>query len=171
MPILDFVTPIKPGTLTAVTALVTNTSYFIYLGRYSNMGGCKINYRVTTAGTTITWAELGLFKGNSVPGSTVSLSRIGFLDVSGVVNSTGLKVSTLTVDTTLHGGESIELWGAYGAQATIVPILRGVVADDLQSGQFQQAAGRISTLAIPSTTTLASATLVPAWLSYQIYTF
>lgn len=152
--------------LTAVTALVTNTSYFLYLGHHAAVTSVDIVYRITTLAATITWAEVGIFKGTPVANGAASLTRLGFTDVSGVVNSAGIKKTTVTLSG--YGGERADLWVAFGCQATVVMVMRGMLADDIQTGCVQQFSGRISTMSNPSTTSLSSATLVPPWCAVSL---
>lgn len=145
----------------AVTAETTNTSRFLYLGRAKRaIASVQVRYRVTTLAATITWAEMGIFTSTTPPsyGGTASLSRVGFTDISGVITSTGLKSTTVNVSG-VNVGDYI--WVAWGCQATTMPVYRAGIADDLQSGGFQTFAGRISTMAVPTTTALAANTLAP----------
>jgi hypothetical protein len=149
--------------VTAVTAETTNTSRFLYLGRVKRaITSVQVRYRVTTLAATITWAEMGIFTSTTPPnyGSTASLSRVGFTDISGTITTTGLKSTTVNVSGVNVGDH---LWVAWGCQATTLPVYRAALADDLQSGGFQTFAGRISTMAVPTTTALASNTLAPMW--------
>lgn len=151
--------------LTTVTVAVTNTSYFVYLGRVSQaFTTFAARYRVTTAAVTITWAEIGIFKGAIALGAAASLSRVGFTDCAAIINSTGQKTTNIALTGVAAGDD---LWFAYGSQATTPAQFRGGLADDLQSGRFQSFAGRISTMAVPSTCTLTAATLAPIWANGQ----
>ncbi len=153
-------------TLTTVTAFATNTSYFVYLGRAVRaISSVQIITNVTAAAVTITWAEVGVFRGPSVANGNGSLSRVGFTNVAATFNSTGRKVTTVTVSGVQPGDE---LWAALGSQATTPFQVRGLLADDIQSGQVQTLAGRISTAAIPVATTLAGATIVPPWVMARL---
>lgn len=150
-----------PANLVAVTAMVSGTSHFIYVGKapYA-LTLLKFLCNVVTLGVTITWAEVAVFKGPIVPLSNPSLTRVGFGDVSAVFNTTGRKQGNITVAGVNPGDD---LWLAYGSQATTPFQLRGMLADDLQSGVFCTAAVRPSLAAAPQVVTLASGVLVPAW--------
>lgn len=143
--------------LTTVTVLVTNTSYFLYIGRAGKaLTTIDIVSRVTAAAATITWAEVGIFKGVPVAnGAATALTRLGFTDVAATFNSTGIKKTTVAL--TGHAAED-DLWIAFGSQATTPYQIRAGLADDIQGGGFQSFAGRISTMG-PSTGTLVAATL------------
>lgn len=152
--------------LTTVTAFATNTSYFVYLGRVATaITTLDVRCRVTAAAATITWAEVGVFTGTPVLAGNPSLTRRGFTNVATTFNSTGLKSTTVAL-TGVSAGD--ELWLAFGSQATTPFQVRGGLADDLQSGWYASVAGRISTLSVPVSVTLASATLVPPWCSAKL---
>lgn len=152
----------RMANLTAVTAFATNTSYFIYLGKVSSaISTLDIRNRVTAAGATITWAEVGVFTGAAPAfGGNASLTRRGFTNVAATFNSTGLKTTTVALTGVTANAE---LWLAFGSQATTPFQVRGGLADDLQVGWYATFAGRISLAASPQAVTLASATLVPPW--------
>lgn len=156
-----------PANLTAVTVPVSNTSYFQYLGRVNYaVTSADVVCRVTTQAATITWAEIGIFKGASVANGTATLTRLGFTDVAATFNSTGIKKTTVALTGAAAGDE---LWVAYGSQATTPYVLRGMVADDIQSGILQEkATTRISTVAAATAMGLSGATLVPAWMLTRI---
>jgi hypothetical protein len=152
--------------LTTVTAFATNTSYFVYLGRVMTaITTIDVLTRVTTLAATITWAEVGVFKGAPVVNGNASLTRLGFTNVAATFNSTGIKKTTVSLSEVTPGDE---LWLAFGSQATTPFQLRGGLADDIQAGWYQTFAGRISTMSIPSTCTLAGASAVPPWCCAKV---
>lgn len=152
--------------LTAVTAFVTNTSYFVYLGRVSSaITTLDLRSRVTAGAATITWAEVGVFTGSPVLAGNPSLTRRGYTNVALTFNSTGLKSTTISLSGV---SANDELWLAFGSQATTPFQLRGGLADDIQAGWYASVAGRISTLSTPVTVTLASGTLVPPWCAAKL---
>ncbi len=155
------------STLTAVTVLTTGVSHFIYMGRAANaLTSVSIVQNVTTAAVTITWAEVAIFTGNlPTIGGAASLTRVGFTSVATTYNSTGRKTTAVTVSGVIPGDH---LWVAYGAAATTMFQVRGMVADDLQGGTFQTDTIRPSLAASPEATAIASATLVPAWTAARI---
>src|SRR4051794_35035837 len=74
----------------AVTTAISNTSYFQYLGKVNYaVTSADVVCRVTTLAATITWAEIGIFKGVSVANGTATLTRLGFTNVAATFNSTG----------------------------------------------------------------------------------
>jgi hypothetical protein len=152
------------ATLTAVTALTTGTTYFEYVGvagkAYTT---CTVLTNVTTLAATITWAEVAVFKGAPVLNGNASLTRLGFTNVATTYNSTGRKSTAVTV--TAAAGDN--LWVAYGSTATTPFQIRGLLADDIQSGVFQTATVRPSTASSPQATTLGGATAIPGWVSMK----
>lgn len=160
-PVMYQTVGLNPANLTAVTALTTGTTYFEYMGvapkAYTS---CSVLANVTTAAVTITWAEVGIFKGTPPLNGTASLTRLGSTSVAATFNSTGRKSTAVTV-TTAPGDN---LWVAFGASATTPFQIRGQLADDLQSGVFQTGAVQPSVAGTPFTTTLGGATAVPGWV-------
>lgn len=147
--------------LTAVTALTSGTSYAHYMGRAeAAWATLNVRHRVTTAAATITWCELAVYRGTltSLAG-TLTLARLGFTDTSAIWNSIGQKTTAVTLTGCAAGDH---LWVIFGAAATTMPVFRGALADDLQSGFLQTFASRPSTTSAPATT-LGSATQVPVW--------
>lgn len=147
--------------LTTAQVTLSGTAYGLYL--------CKLNYpittidlvcNVTTAAGTITWAEVAIYKGLPVAnGNAGTLTRAGSTNVAATFNTGGRKKTTVALSGLLPGDD---LWVVYGAQATTALQLRGMLADDLQSGVYQTASGQPSANATLSFT-LAGATVVPAW--------
>lgn len=153
--------------LTDVTSNVNNRAYFLYLGRVTRaITTSTFVCRVTTAyvaGVAGAQAEVGVFTGEVVVNGAASLSRVGFTDVSGTFNTTGIKTTTISLSGVLIGDA---LWLAYGSGSSVGGTrfqLRAMLADDIQSGVFQVFIGRISTMAVPATTTLETETRKPAW--------
>ncbi|HEV2601810.1 MAG TPA: hypothetical protein VGT41_05980 [Candidatus Babeliales bacterium] len=153
-----------PANLTTVTALTTGVSYFQYMGvapkAYTT---CTVLQNVTTAAATITWAEVAVFKGNPVLNGAASLTRLGSANVAATYNSIGRKSTAVTVAAVT--GDN--LWVAFGSSATTPFQVRGMLADDLQSGVFQTATIQPSLAASPQATVLGGATVVPAWVSMR----
>lgn len=155
--------PLRPANLTAVTAFATNTSYFVYLGRLK-WAPTTVNLlcNVTTGAATITWAEVGIFTGPLTFNGAASLTRRGFANVAATFNTTGIKKTAITVAGCIAGEE---VWAAFGSQASTPYQVRGVLADDIQTGIFQTFAGRISTMNAGSATTLGGQAAVPPWVA------
>lgn len=153
----------------ATTKTITSTnSYALYMGKAgSALTSIKVRYRVTTAAATITWAEFALAKGAPVAAGNPTLTVVGYADVSGVINSTGQKTTTINVS----GGQSVaatdDIWLLVGNQATTAAVLRGCsAADDLQTGAQASAAQRPSLIVGTATAyTLEGNTAAAAWLA------
>ncbi len=159
-----FFTPhgLHAANLTAVTAITSTNSYFEYIGVAAKpYTTCTVLQNVTTAAATITWAEVAIFRGTPVLNGNASLTRLGYTSVSGTYNSTGRKSTAVTLTGAFTGDN---LWVAWGSQATTAFQVRGMLADDLQSGVFQTATIRPSLASSPQATTLGGATAVPGWV-------
>jgi len=147
---------------TTATALVSNSSYFLYLGRINKtLSTIDVVCRVDTLAATITWAEVGIFKGSMIANAaSAALIRLGFTNVAATFNSTGVKKTTVALTGHTPGDD---LWVAFGSQATTPYQLRAGLADDVQSGGFQSlAATRISTMGA-TVPTLEGGTLAVPW--------
>lgn len=168
----DFLSTLRSidlANITTVTAWATNTSYAFCVGvSPKTSSSININYRVGTAAVgAATWGEVGIFKGDLNLNGSATLTRLGFTDVSGVVNSTGIKNTNVALSTAVQPGDKV--WLAFGGQfATTQWQSRGGLANDIQDGSYQSIAGRISTIASPTAWTLAGATLVPPWATCKI---
>lgn len=156
--------------LTAVKTLTSNSSFAYYMGQaetaYSTI---TFKYRVTTAAATITWAEVAVASSPAITiGGAASLTTRGYIDASGTSHlgvSTGIKTSAVSVSGISPG---MHLWAVFGAQATTAAIVRGGLADDIQSGFYQSAAAtRPSTMAANTAFAVEGATTVPVWGTWQ----
>jgi hypothetical protein len=152
--------------ITAVTAPVSGTCHVLYLGQAPKVtNSINLLVNVTTQVQTITWAEVAIYIGTPRLGAlTLDLTRLGWTDVSGTYNSTGIKNTNISLTRNLAIGE--HLYAILGCNATTPFVLRGGLADNLQTGQFQTLAARLSTTAGPTAGTLAANNLVPPWLAY-----
>lgn len=163
------------ASLATVTAFVSDTAYFVYLGQADladsqKIANIDIVVNVTTAfatGGVTPWAEVAIFSstGNFPTFANGSLTRRGSTDVSGTFNATGVKKTTVAVSGITPG---MHLWAAFGSKGTTPYQVRGALADDLQSGAVQTVAApaKLSTLSSPQATVLGGAALVPpnAWV-------
>lgn len=150
--------------LTSTKTLTSLTTFALYMGRLQVAAtSIRVRYRVTTAAATITWAEIAIAKGAVNVGGNPSLTRLGFADVAAVVNSIGLKTTTVTLTGAAVGDD---IWVLVGNQATTAAILRAAsAADDLQVGVQAAVATRPSTMAAATAFTLEAATVLPAWFA------
>lgn len=153
--------------ITTATAFTSAVAYAQLLGVASvASNSVKLQLRVAVKCATITFAEIGIFKGSVNHGGNPTLTRLGVADVSAVFGgSTGIKNVTVNCSSGIQPGDT--LWVVFGTQATTMNTFRGHLADDLQSGIFATlaATARPSTVTSPTTWTLASATQVPAWVT------
>ena len=160
---------IDAANLTATKTLTSTSTFAYYMGQaqaaYSSI---TLRYRVTTASATITWAEVGIASSPQVTiGGNASLTTRGYIDASGTSHlgvSTGIKTSAISV-TGISAG--MHLWAMFGNQATTAGVLRGALADDIQSGFFQSATARPSTMAAATAFAVEGATTVPVWGYWQ----
>lgn len=158
------------GDLTAVTANTDGETYFLYLGRALRaISSATFLTRVTTAAVLGfgNVSEIGVFTGEVVANGSASLSLVGFTNSPGY-DTTGVKATTISLSGVSKGDGIWLAWYATPGFGGTMFELRGMLADDIQSGVFQQFTGRLSAMSVPSTTTLVSATLVPAWARLKI---
>lgn len=158
---------IDAANLTAVKTLTSNSSFAYYMGQAeTSYSTITFKYRVTTAAATITWAEVAVASSPAITiGGAASLTRLGYTDVAAIINSTGQKSTAVSVTGVVPG---MHLWALFGNQATTAAIVRGALADDLQSGFFQAlGATRISTMGAGTAFAVEGATTVPVWGTWQ----
>lgn len=162
-PILGYSTK-DAANLTAVTALATTVCHCYYVG-VAPFASSSINLlvNVTTLVSTITWAEVAIYKGTpTLNGACPDLTRLGYTDVAGTFNTTGRK--NVVINLTVPANPGDNLWVILGSQATTPFQIRGALADDLQCGIFNTLTARPSLTAGPTAGTLAGATAVPGWV-------
>lgn len=111
-----------------------------------HMGTCpvkstsvSVRYRVAQEATTITFAEVGIYRGRlarqgNLNQQVVILEKLGQADVSGVVNSAGIKTTTVTLSEPILPGD--ELWVGFRNWASQRPTFRAKLADDIRGGKF-----------------------------------
>lgn len=159
------------GNLTAVTALVQDTTYFLYVGNIGKaISTCQIMTQVTTeldTGGATPYGEIGIFTGAFVASGATSLTRRGSADVSAEYGTNGLKKDTVLVSN-ITADEQV--WIAIGSKAFANNFqLRGVLADGINSGVFQAAAlGRLSELSTPVLAIPQGSVLVPPWIRLAV---
>lgn len=120
-------------------SLMSNTPRAQYIGKAERAyTSVDFRYSVRTAGTSITWAEIGLGTGIQIlspTGATNGTAHIyirGYTDVAGVVNSLGMKTTTVTLSGVQPGDD------LYFVSAAVVtgtaPQLDGYGGETLSSG-------------------------------------
>ena len=166
----SMVTPVSwmgAAGLTTSTALAFSSSYALYVGAApSAITTVNVVCNVTTnyaGGTSGNWAEVGVFRGNPVANGAATLTRVGFTSVTGTFNTTGIKNTAITL-TGVNAGD--DLWVAFssgtgGIGGTAYQVRGGLVYETLDGG-FQSIAGRISTVASPTSwANVGAATVIP----------
>lgn len=130
----------------AGTRTITDTqSFFVYIGKAPRaLSSVVMRYRVTTAAATFVWAEAAVATGAPVIGGNPSLTMRGFADVSAVINSTGLKSTTINVSAGQSINEGDDVWLGLGNDITTAAIVRAGGADDIEMGTSCSAAQRPS---------------------------
>lgn len=155
------------GNLTDLYVTVAGTAIAVWLGTASwKSTSVALRYRVTTAAATITYAEVGIFSGAVNLGGNPTLTRLGYADVSAVVNSTGIKSTAVTLSTACNPGDN--LWAVFGNDATTPMQLRAGLADDIQTGICATLAARPSTATSPTAWTIAGATVALPWVTAYV---
>jgi hypothetical protein len=149
--------------VTGTKTITSGSSFLCYMGTAPKASSSvSIRYNVTTGAATITWAEMGVFKGLPLLGSNPTLTRLGSADISGTITATGRKNTTVSLSTNISVGD--EIWVGIGNQASTAAVLRAFsLAEDLQIGLNVSGAVRISTVASPTAWTIDTA--VPAWFA------
>jgi hypothetical protein len=133
-PSLTFPEWCSAGALTTSKSLFSNTTWAMYVGKSPcALAGVNIRYNVTTAAATITWAEAALATGQLIANGNSALTVVGTTDISGVINSIGLKTTKIVATTPIH--EYDDLWVLIGNQATTVAqIKQGTTIEHHQQG-------------------------------------
>ena len=155
--------PISAGDITQITS---GTDYGFYLGKadrpYSNI---KIRYNVVSNPTPTTFAEVAIYKTNiKLASATTVVNYCGFADVSGVINTTGNKTTTINVTGIT---ENDDLFVVFGAVFTGTFTLRGALVDVLSTGSVGSITGSLRPSTNTSLTLTTSAAINHAWVAWQ----
>lgn len=160
--------------LTGTKTITSGSTFAVYVGKApravtSGKVG-DIRWRVTTAAATITWAEVAIAKGSINVGGNPTLTAVGFADVSGVINSTGQKTTSVNLSAGQAVAEGDDIWVLIGNQATTAGIVRAQsIADDLQVGLQASLATRPSlNIGSGQAYTIESATTLAAWVALVV---
>ncbi len=153
------------GLVTTLT-LTSGTDYAVYLGEADrNYATIKMQYRVTSSPTAITWSELAIYKASPTIGSaTTALTRCGFADVSAVVNTTGIKTTTVTVTGVTMNDD---LYAVFGSVHTGTYALRAGLADDLGVGYFSTVTGSLRPSTNSTLTVNTDSATAVIWCAWQ----
>lgn len=150
---------------TANTVLVTDTTYFQYLGRiHRTKTSLQVAYLLnTTLATAIIYGEMAIFKGAPLPAAApASLTILGYTDcnVSGqFLHAPGLLVATITLTVPAQPGD--DLWLAVASKATTPAQFEGLTIDRLGTGTGLtcSVAGQPSVITSPCTTAAINSTV------------
>lgn len=157
---------LKPVNITDNLDLTSGTDYGFYLGKadrpYSNI---KVRYNVTSNPTPTTYAEIAIYKTFiKLASATTVMSLCGFADVSGVINTTGNKTTTINVSDIT---ENDDLFVVFGTVHTGTFSLRAGIRDVLSTGSCGSVAGSLRPSTNSSLTLTTSAAINHAWVAWQ----
>lgn len=163
---LRFPPNLKPINVTDILTCTSGTDFGFYLGKadrpYSNI---KVRYNVTNAPTPTTYAEIAIFKTFiKLASATTVVNFCGFADVSAVINSTGLKTTTINVTGIT---ENDDLFVVFGTVHTGTFSLRSGVIDGISTGSVGTVAGSLRPSTNTSLTLTTSAAINHAWVAWQ----
>jgi hypothetical protein len=130
----------------AAKLLVTNTGYFVYVGRVRQaITVARVEFHVTTIGAGAQTAEVGLFSTTNAPNKTAqSLTKIVATSTVDSLITTGVKRNTSSFAQAVAAGT--HLWaGIRTAMATTQPTIEGL--------NFDMAQGQIMTATAPGALT------------------
>ena len=146
--------------------LTSGTDYAVYLGRADrNYATVKMQYKVNQSPFTITWSELAIYKASPTIGSaTTVLTRCGFSDLSAVVNSTGIKTTTVTVTGVTMNDD---LYAVFGSVHTGTYSIRAGLADDLGVGYFSTVTGSLRPSTNSTLTVNTDSATAVIWCAWQ----
>lgn len=157
--------------IASTRTMTSNSTFATYCGQAPRaLTSITMRVQITTASATITWAEAALYKGTApVAGSDMTLTPVGYTDVSAVINSTGRKTIVINVSSGQVVNEGDHLWLALGNQATTAAVVRAAsLADDLQCGTAGSRATHRPSTNIGSALLFTTDTtdLMPWWHGY-----
>jgi hypothetical protein len=152
--------------------ITTQTVVALWMGKApAFLTSVEMRYRVTTAAATIDWAEVALATGEPTLGGA-TLNVVGVTDVAAVVNSLGLKTTTISVAAGQAVFEGDDLWLLIGNEATTAVAVRcQSVTDDLSSiysGTFTIGSTVELNAVIGQPFVITPDTTDPPWFAIQI---
>lgn len=163
---LRFSPALKPANTSTTLTCASGTDYGQYLGRadrsYSNI---KIAYRVAGSPSPITWAEVAVYRTLiSIASATTVTAFCGFADISGTINTTGLKTTTVTVSGVTQGDD---LYAVFGSSHTGTYTLRGGLTDDIGACNIGTVTGSLRPSQNNSLTLTTQSATTMIWLAWQ----
>ncbi len=107
--------------MTSNSGIGSNANIASYLGPApKSSASINVLYNVTTSPGAITYAELAIFKGTYLlgggSGNPVQMVGLGYTDVSGVINTTGVKNTTVNLSPSCAVGD--QLWVMFAFNGT-----------------------------------------------------
>lgn len=135
------------------------TTYCTYMGKAT--GNHKLvnlsGIRLTAFPVTVTWAEVGIYKGKFNVGSSVSLTRLGWTDLGTGWNGSNVNKWVQVQITNCQAGD--DLWFVIGNSASTSMSIRSLsIVDDIGAGFLQSAGSNRPSLNTTLTGTVVSAT-------------
>jgi hypothetical protein len=116
--------------------ITTQTVVGLWMGKAPEfLTSVTMRYRVTTAAATITWAEAALATGEPAIGGP-TLNVVGTTDVSAVVNSLGIKSTTISLTAGQAVFEGDDLWLLLGNVATTAMGIRTQSVSDILNSVY-----------------------------------
>jgi hypothetical protein len=136
-----------------------STTYYQYLGKAKKAyASAVVRLNVTTAGVTLSFAEVGIFKGSIVtPGTIPQLTKVA--TAAATLTAIAKVNTTVTLTGLVNPGDDLWVVVGVGTQGTAVQYT-ATVADTLSNGVTASNAQRPSTAT--TTTPAVLATVIPA---------
>lgn len=161
----------RPTANATALTFTTQLWYVAHQARFDKAySTITVQYRVTSQAATITYAEAAIYSGfiKQTEGfGTVFGTRRGFTDISGVVNTTGIKTTAISVSG-ITPGEVFQI--VFSTQATTAQTVRTFGVTDSMAPQSTISANLSVTGARPSlvpTGPYPTNIVNPIWLAWQ----
>jgi hypothetical protein len=126
---------------------------FNYYGKAGqSLSTITVQWYLGTAGSGLTWAEIGVAKGTPVAGSGATVDMIGWASIATqATGSTGVRTTQITLTTPAAAGDELYLmWGQVATVTAYAPRASSL-ADILQSGLILNATSSLRpSLMVPS---------------------
>lgn len=145
---------------TRVTALSGDMSYFLRIGKAEkSYSSCQATLSVSTAVIQPSWAEVGIFKRQTLSDGNVSFTKLGIADVSDIFSSTGEKKFYIDLSGAAEGDD---LWIGMGSQASVPFQVKGT-SSSLGAEDLQAIPSPLSLIDEDSSTSPISKMFIPSW--------
>jgi len=175
--------PLAAGMGTATRPHLTGATWGIYIGKSPRypVSSFQVRWRTTVAAAGTTWAEIGVYVGNSRhsannAGAGVSVGMqlrcIGYADVSAAVATIAMQTTTITMLTGVVLPPDEDVWIVFNSDfATSGCTLSASLHDDLLSGSvcFLTSLSRRPSEDLGQTVALAGLTSLAAGPTFQAY--